>query len=128
RIRGRAPADAVCDTDVGNVACSPVRALPSGPTGSCRWRFRRLRHPPLAEPATARARTEANQPEVAVVARRVMVVGPAADDRHILRGGHDFVPEVPGAGSVFPAQPVANDRVAPAPGLVERSGVIDGVL
>src|SRR5262249_30278150 len=70
--------------------------MPAVPTS---WR-RRLWpcHPPLAELTTLPEGIETNQPEVGHAARRLVVQGPAADEREVLRGGQDLVAELPGAG------------------------------
>src|SRR5215204_2746207 len=87
--------------------------------------------PPLSELRAAAIRGQPDKPEVVVVLRWVVVLGPATDDVEVagsVRHGEDFVAKRVATGGIFAVEPPRDDRFASTPGLAERLGEIAGVV
>src|SRR6266496_5066619 len=132
RTCSNSPADTCRDDNVAKTV--PLTAPP-------RNRFserlsRRLRvfslflvlHPPFGELGGLAAGVEADEPEVAVALRGVVVDGLGLDDGEVAVGGHEVPRELRVAWLVLDPDPAVDDLLAAAPRFSMRLGVVRGLL
>src|SRR6266508_1831627 len=85
-------------------------------------------HPPFGEFGGLAIGIEADEPEVAVAERRVVVDGLALNEGEVAVGGQEVPGEVGVAGLVLDPDPAVDDRLAAAPRGGVRLGVVQGLL